>query len=211
MDEHAERRKTANRNNALASTGPRSNAGKSRSSMNAVKHGAYSSAILVLGESREDFESLLLEMRASLLPEGPLEHRVVDRIALLWWRLERAQRVERETLEQALAEARCEASDYLVGLSRSLHGGDHPPAPEKDAPSQTAFHWKDGVKIERLVRYEGQVERAFFRLVHELEHRQERRLKRLEGAMGAETEHLGFVSASADHPLDLGEVAEPHE
>lgn len=117
-----ETRREVNRRNALASTGPRSPEGKARSAMNALRHGAYAEAILVPGEAQEDFDRLRAELGATFQPEGPLEGRLVDRIALLWWRLERAKRVERETLEHALAEARYEAADHLTEWPRQPHG-----------------------------------------------------------------------------------------
>ena len=160
---------------ASQATGPRSEAGKANSSKNSIKHGAYSVAILVLGETQEAFDELRADMRTSLRPEGPLESRVVDRMVALWWRLERAQRVERETLESSLAQARYHASNILDGVGLEGLCSLPRPHPGKDAPAQTAFHWQEGQQIERLQRYEGQIERAFFRLMHELERLQLRR------------------------------------
>ena len=143
-------RRSVNQQNAKASTGPRTPAGKTRSAQNAIRHGAYSAAVLVLGESQADFSRLKSELQATLRPEGPLEDRLLNRIALLWWRLERAQRVEQESLEQSLAEACYEASGLAAELTRNNFGGLDHPAPEQNAPTQTAFHWKDGQKLERL-------------------------------------------------------------
>ena len=194
-------RRSVNQQNAKASTGPRTPAGKTRSAQNAIRHGAYSAAVLVLGESQADFSRLKSELQATLRPEGPLEDRLLNRIALLWWRLERAQRVEQESLEQSLAEACYEASGLAAELTRNNFGGLDHPAPEQNAPTQTAFHWKDGQKLERLVRYETQIERAFFRLLLELERCQEKR-KAAGGPAGsslpASLAMAGFVSAN-DH------------
>lgn len=189
-----------NRINARASTGPRTPEGKAASSRNALKHGAYSIALLPLGESPEDLEALRAAVVTSLAPVGPIECLLVDRLVLQWWRLERAQRVERETLEGNLAMARFRGS----GLSPLLADGCGRPVPrlEVETPAQVAFHWEGGTRIERLLRYETQVERAVFRLLHELEHLQR---KRAEGPSMSSAHwevleprpELGFVSAES--------------
>ncbi|MBL8223542.1 MAG: hypothetical protein JNL62_30200, partial [Bryobacterales bacterium] len=48
-----------NRINSQKSTGPRTPEGKQRSSENAVKHGIYTSSIVLPGESAEEFRKLL--------------------------------------------------------------------------------------------------------------------------------------------------------
>jgi len=144
----------SNRANALKSTGPKTPEGKAASSKNATRHGAYSEAIPVLGEDLEAFEELRTGLEASVSPEGALEERLVDRLASLWWRLERAGRVERQGLlvlqRDFGSKGRVDVSDSFV---TALNAG-----------------W-----MERLMRYEGQLERSFFRTMHELERIQARR------------------------------------
>lgn len=158
-----------NQSTGKSATGPRGAAGKASSAMNALRHGAYSQAILVLGEHQEALDQLRKDMVTSLGPVGPLELLLVNRLTALWWRLERAQRVERETLEVCLAQARFRASDILEGIADNDRFALPRPRPEAEDPTQTAFHWDDGMRLERLLRYEGQLERSFFRLLHELE------------------------------------------
>lgn len=170
------KRNEINRRNALRSTGPRTQAGRAVSSMNAVRHGGYSAAVAILGEDPEGFDALATELINSLQPIGPLEHRIVSRLASLWWRLERAVRAEREGLKTTLELAR-----HALGRSRLLTFDPFEevlpvPAPDYTEPVYTAFTWgfaADG--IERLQRYEGQLERSFFRVQHELESIQARR------------------------------------
>lgn len=157
------------RNNRPTATGPRTMAGKAASSRNALKHGAYSMAVLALGETVEALEGLRASMQAALQPEGPLERLLVERMVIQWWRLERAQRVERETLEGCIAMARYEGSDYLSSLVAASNHDLPRPRPEEETPAQAAFHWEEGVRLDRVLRYEGQVERGFFRMLHELE------------------------------------------
>jgi hypothetical protein len=144
----------SNRLNALKSTGPKTPEGKAASSMNAVKHGAYSEAVVSLGETREDFDGLRASLEASLIPEGALEEKLVDRLASLWWRIERAGRAEREGLRAMLSR---------VDRKRQVD------------TFETMAHYMVEGWMERLSRYEGQLERSFFRTMHELERIQARR------------------------------------
>lgn len=169
-------RHAANRQNALRSTGPRTEAGRAASSRNALRHGGYSEAVAVLGEDPARFDAMTAEMVHSLRPVGSLEERLVGRLAALWWRLERAGSAEREGLRSAVDAAR-----FARGRSRLLHYDPMErfipePAPDFTEPIYTAFSWATaGEGIERLQRYEGQLERSFFRVLHELERVQARR------------------------------------
>lgn len=54
------------------------------------------------------------------------------------------------------------------------------PAPDYTEPTYTAFTWeRAGEGIKRLLRHEGQLERSFFRTLHELERIQARRLNQI--------------------------------
>ena len=80
----------ANRRNAQASTGPRSAAAKSRSAMNALKHGITAEKATLPAEDRAGHERLREDLFARLAPVGEMEARLVDRLALLYARLDRA-------------------------------------------------------------------------------------------------------------------------
>lgn len=67
----SERKALANRRNALKSTGPRTAAGKARSSRNATKHGFDSSGIVIRGfECRDEWEAHREGIVASFSPDG---------------------------------------------------------------------------------------------------------------------------------------------
>jgi hypothetical protein len=53
----SDRQIAANRANARRSTGPKTNAGKALSRMNALRHGLTAHKLLVNGESPQDFEA----------------------------------------------------------------------------------------------------------------------------------------------------------
>lgn len=71
------RKAAANRRNAQLSTRPRTEEGKSRSRLNAVKHGILASAVLITaGEGAEDpaeFNELFSALQRDLAPVGRLE------------------------------------------------------------------------------------------------------------------------------------------
>jgi hypothetical protein len=166
----------ANRQNALHSTGPRTSAGKAVASMNALRHGTYSQAVPILGEDPAEFAALTTEMVVSLQPVGPLEDRLVGRLAALWWRQDRAGRAEREGLKATLEEARYALGGTRLRFRDPFEDVLPDPAPDYRAPTHTAFNWGSaGEGMERLQRYEGQLERRFFAILHELERIQARR------------------------------------
>ena len=71
---------------ASSATGPRTPQGKNRSKNNATKHGIFSSVVVLQGESRPDYESLLDGLRESFQPVGSLEEILVEKLAALLWR-----------------------------------------------------------------------------------------------------------------------------
>jgi len=66
-------------------TGPRTPAGKARSSRNAVKHGLRSCALVVPGEDVQDCESFLTETMGSLQPRGRAAEELAHQIAETMW------------------------------------------------------------------------------------------------------------------------------
>ena len=87
----------ANRENAVKSTGPRTEAGKAASSANALSHGLTAASTVVLPEEDTDaFERLREGVIADLDPAGALQAALAQRIAVLLWRLDRATRLEAE-------------------------------------------------------------------------------------------------------------------
>lgn len=71
------------------STGPRTPAGKQRSSHNALKYGIYSEQILIAGESRQHYELLRRAHMEQFQPVGPVEELYVERLAILELRHQR--------------------------------------------------------------------------------------------------------------------------
>ncbi len=108
-------RTQANRQNALQSTGPRTAAGKAASSGNAVQHGILSRHLILPGESRDEFDALLLQLMSEQQPVGTLEQALVERMAVALWRQRRL--VAAETAQLQLQQAELTHSE-LVRVSQ---------------------------------------------------------------------------------------------
>jgi hypothetical protein len=67
-------------------SGPRTELGKQRTSLNATRHGIFSRVSVLKGESRARYESLLKGLRESLQPVGKLEEILVEKLATILWR-----------------------------------------------------------------------------------------------------------------------------
>src|SRR5262252_3851847 len=90
----------ANRRNALKSTGPKSDEGKAKSSMNALRHGLTAGQAVLPHENEDDYEKLREGMLASYAPENTAEQAVVEELANAYWRLMRLHRVETHYWDQ---------------------------------------------------------------------------------------------------------------
>ena len=88
----------ANQANALKSTGPKTGAGRNASKMNALKHGIFSSEILVRGrhlqENHEELAALHQRMLDAYHPVGVVEEMLVDQLVTVFWRTRRLQKAE---------------------------------------------------------------------------------------------------------------------
>lgn len=83
----------ANRRNGRRG-GPKTPEGKRRSSMNARKHGIFASVLTQ--EDHRKVRSIHEEFRESLGPEGVVEETLVEKLAVLYLRMQRCARAEAE-------------------------------------------------------------------------------------------------------------------
>jgi hypothetical protein len=89
------RQNEANRRNAQKSTGPRTDKGKRKVALNAMKHGLLSRHVVLPNEDEGEFTDFSRRLTAALGPVGELEEVLVGTIAASAWRLRRVMRVER--------------------------------------------------------------------------------------------------------------------
>jgi hypothetical protein len=94
----------ASRRNAQKSTGPRTEAGKDRSKMNAVSHGCRAETLVLPEEDPQELEDRRATWTASLVPRCELEQRAVDDAVICSWRQDRARRAEAKRAHARLEE-----------------------------------------------------------------------------------------------------------
>ena len=70
----------ANRRNSKKSTGPVSNEGKLKSSLNSIKHGLYGDKIAVIGENVDDINDIIDRLVKELKPIGIQQELIVSKM-----------------------------------------------------------------------------------------------------------------------------------
>jgi hypothetical protein len=95
----------ANASNATRSTGPKTAAGKARSSKNALRHGLRSDLPVLPGEQAEDWQAHRDGVVRALAPPGALEAELAGRVALCLWRLRRVTAFETGVVTAQVHEA----------------------------------------------------------------------------------------------------------
>jgi hypothetical protein len=117
---------TARRENAQRSTGPRTQEGRKRSSLNAFRHGLTGQTIVhTTPEDEEAFKKHCDGIREALVPEGALEIDLAQAIAEGRWRLNRARALE----------------NSIFALGQSEHVPEDFENPELDAALAQARTW----------------------------------------------------------------------
>jgi hypothetical protein len=106
---------------AKPSPGPITPAGKARSSMNALKHGALSEVLPVT--ERKEYAEHLQAVRDDYNPVGYIEERLTDRIASSLWRLRRMERYESSNITMTIGIAVGKMYELKPDYSRSSTPG----------------------------------------------------------------------------------------
>ena len=136
----------ANRLNAQLSTGPKTEAGRKRSSLNALRHGLTGQVTAMTDEDRAAHDQLSKGLIQSLAPEGAMELQLAQRIATDSWRLNRASAIE----------------DNIFALGQLQNGGQAcPDVPQIDAALTTAHVFtQESKQLQLLTLYEQRLNRA---------------------------------------------------
>jgi hypothetical protein len=87
-----------NRAHAQHSTGPKTQAGKQRSSLNALRHGLTGQIVVMPTEDLEAYQSHLESFTGEYHPEGATEANLVQALADTSWRLNRVAALETNLL-----------------------------------------------------------------------------------------------------------------
>src|SRR5271163_1414051 len=83
----SEKQIAANGVNARKSTGPRTPEGKTKVSINAVKHGLTARDLILPGENPDDLDLFYADFLTALAPQGPIENFLAEKIASDAWRI----------------------------------------------------------------------------------------------------------------------------
>jgi hypothetical protein len=149
----SEAKTQANRRNAGKSTGPKTERGKERARLNALRHGLTAKQLVAEDEDFGHFAQFNAEMRETLAPGDAVEEQLVECIAVSTWRLRRLWRAEVGAIR--LSQAR--TNNYWDKFAVASNG-----APDT---------------LTRLSRYEVAIERLIQRAYAMLERRQTRRAR----------------------------------
>jgi len=164
----------ANRRNAQQSTGPRTPQGRVVVSQNAVKHGLLARQAVISSESRTCFELHRDRLLAELAPVGAMESMLAERIVSLSWRLERAARIQNQTIDAMNAN---NTSGPLSKLAKSFifKGLDTPQGPTSNSNGDLALgriaikDFSNSRVLERLLMYERRLEHSLYKTLLELQ------------------------------------------
>jgi hypothetical protein len=165
----SEKQLEANRNNALLSTGPKTEAGRNRSRMNALRHGLTGQVTTMTDEDRAAHDQFSNALIKDLAPEGPMETQLAQRIATDSWRLNRAGAIE----------------DNLFALGQLQNTGQAcPDVPQIDAALVSARVFTvESKQLQLLTLYEQRINRSIQKNLAMLQSLQATRKAEHEAAM----------------------------
>ncbi len=142
----SEKQLTANRTNAKLSTGPKTEEGKRRSSLNARRHNLTGQVTAMTEEDRIAHNAFSEALIKAMAPEGALELQLAQRIATDSWRLNRSSAIE----------------DNIFALGFTDHAGeidaDHPELHAALTAARTFT--REAKSIELLTLYEQRINRS---------------------------------------------------
>ena len=102
MSQKTKNRTMINRSNAANSTGPKSAEGKSKSSLNALRHGLTSQVVVMPTEDLIAYLDQTQTFHDEYQPQGPTEPHLTQTLADCAWRLNRARALENNILTLGL-------------------------------------------------------------------------------------------------------------
>lgn len=148
----------ANRLNALRSTGPRTEAGKSRSRLNAVRHGLTAETVIPNLEDADDYKAFEATVIADYCAETAVARELILRLASLLWRLRRATAIETQLFaieaDRSLGEEACQVDTNMGPVEVAGPHINLAPRTRRLRDSFLRLASLDDAAFERLNRYE---------------------------------------------------------
>jgi hypothetical protein len=190
----------ANRENAQRSTGPRTEEGKARSSMNAVKTGLTGRAVLLPGDDAAAYEKHVNHFFQQHQPVGDDESNLVQSLADTEWRLLRIPSLE--------------AGIYAIGsIELAAQFADEDPA-VRSALIEAKTFLVYQKQLNNLSVQEGRLRRQRMLDLQSLKELQKERLSKngkpcLTPAAPARTQEIGFEFSSEPKRPEKGREVSP--
>ena len=177
-----EKKRKANRQNSLKSTGPKTEKGKQIAAQNALKHGLFVHALILhsphIHENKTEYNGLIYSLTKSLDPEGPAEEFLVRKAANCLWRSRRAVLAENAQIRRQLDGANKQISFY-VSMRNYINKTDAEPTPEYLEQVRSICVDGEAIPAESvgnyIVRYEMRLDRQLSRTLQALTFLQKRR------------------------------------
>jgi hypothetical protein len=117
------RKLEANRRNAQASTGPRTEEGKRTSRRNALRHGLAAETVIDGLEDSEDYRGFEAAVIADYDARNAVERELVLRLASLLWRLRRIVSIETDLIQIQAEVRRVRLGEMdQIALTHVIHG-----------------------------------------------------------------------------------------
>jgi hypothetical protein len=154
------------------STGPRTPEGKTKSSMNALRHGLTGRVVVLPHEDLNAYRAFCADLMEDLAPEGSLERQFAQTFCDTQWRLNRARSIE----------------DSMFALGHDEPAGDFDPGhPEVRAALTTARVFRAGSQsFVNLSLYEQRLQRTLRESLRQLQDLQTKRIAACKAAAQAE-------------------------
>ena len=185
-----EKQIASNRLNALKSTGPRTEEGKQRSSLNACRHNLTGHVQCISEDDQLAFDNHCSAMVAALKPEGVIENDLAMAVAVDRWRLNRVRALE----------------NNLFALGHERPGGLDAGHPQLNSALDQAQTWLiDAKQFQLLSLYETRIHRSIEKSNAQLEAlqatREAARIKAFEEA--TDLAILNIMEGKEVDPADL--------
>ncbi len=105
--------------NGAKSRGPKTPAGKAKSSQNAIKHGIFAKVIVLRNENADLFEQLTQDFVRRFEPRDGVELAIVEQMVAATWRLSRCWELQTQTMNLELEKDQDPDNENLK--ARSFH------------------------------------------------------------------------------------------
>jgi len=179
----------ANRLNAKRSSGPRTEAGKAQSRLNALKHGLRAEGFEVLpNENAEAYQARLELWIDDYQPADAAEEQLVRHAADLTWKLDRTRRYDTASLTIQIQQARLAAAESPT-LTPMI--------------AETLASFDPSIEGERLRRYQFALSREFIRTIETI--------KKLQRDRARATSEASSETTSSEDRLEAHAPSSPQD